>query len=89
MYKRQELTRRIGDAGKRLHTARSRNDQVALDLRLTLRTDCSQLQAAIAKLIQVLCDKAEAYADTIMPGYTHMQRAQPITFCLLSTSRCV
>ena len=75
-----ELTRRIGDAGKRLHTARSRNDQVALDLRLTLRTDCSQLQAAIAKLIQVLCDKAEAYADTIMPGYTHMQRAQPITF---------
>ena len=74
-----ELTRRIGDAGKRLHTARSRNDQVALDLRLTLRTDCSQLQAAIAKLIQVLCDKAEAYADTIMPGYTHMQRAQPIT----------
>ena len=75
-----ELTRRIGDAGKRLHTARSRNDQVALDLRLALREDCSQLQAAIAKLIQVLCDKAEAYADTIMPGYTHMQRAQPITF---------
>ena len=75
-----ELTRRIGEAGKRLHTARSRNDQVALDLRLNLRKECGALKKAVEDLITVLCNKAETYADTIMPGYTHMQRAQPITF---------
>ena len=75
-----ELTRRIGDAGKRLHTARSRNDQVALDLRLTLREECGILDAGIYGLLNVLCKKAAAHAETIMPGYTHMQRAQPITF---------
>lgn len=75
-----ELTRRIGEAGKRLHTARSRNDQVALDLRLTLREECGVLDASIHSLLTVLCKKAEAHADTIMPGYTHLQRAQPITF---------
>ena len=75
-----ELTARIGDAGKRLHTARSRNDQVALDVRLTLRKDCAAVQAQLKDFVKVLCRKAERYAATVMPGYTHMQRAQPITF---------
>ena len=75
-----ELTARIGDAGKRLHTARSRNDQVALDVRLTLRKECAGLIEQLKELINVLCDRAEEYADTVMPGYTHLQRAQPITF---------
>ena len=75
-----ELTARIGDAGKRLHTARSRNDQVALDIRLTLRKECAGLIEQLKELINVLCDQAEEYADTVMPGYTHLQRAQPITF---------
>jgi len=75
-----ELTARIGDAGKRLHTARSRNDQVALDVRLALRKDCKELKAQIKDLVRVLCEKAERYSGTVMPGYTHMQRAQPITF---------
>ena len=75
-----ELTARIGDAGKRLHTARSRNDQVALDVRLTLRKECAGLMEQLKELIRVLCDQAEEYADTVMPGYTHLQRAQPITF---------
>ena len=75
-----ELTARIGDAGKRLHTARSRNDQVALDIRLTLRRECASLIGQLKELISVLCDQAEEYADAVMPGYTHLQRAQPITF---------
>ncbi len=75
-----ELTARIGDAGKRLHTARSRNDQVALDIRLYLRKECEALYAQITQLIDVLCNKAKEYADAVMPGYTHLQRAQPITF---------
>lgn len=75
-----ELTARIGDAGKRLHTARSRNDQVALDIRLTLRRECAGLIGQLKALISVLCDQAEEYADAVMPGYTHLQRAQPITF---------
>lgn len=75
-----ELTARIGDAGKRLHTARSRNDQVALDVRLTLRKECAGLMEQLKELINVLCDQAEEYADIVMPGYTHLQRAQPITF---------
>ena len=75
-----ELTARIGDAGKRLHTARSRNDQVALDVRLTLRKDVTALQAQLKDLVRVLCKKAEQYAGAVMPGYTHLQRAQPITF---------
>ena len=76
----QELTARIGDAGKRLHTGRSRNDQVALDVRLTLREDCAGLKAQLKELLGVLCSKAEQYSSTVMPGYTHMQRAQPVTF---------
>ncbi|MDR0840461.1 MAG: argininosuccinate lyase [Christensenellaceae bacterium] len=75
-----ELTRRIGDAGKKLHTARSRNDQVALDIRLTLREDAAGLQNHIKTLIQALAQQAEEHANTITVGYTHLQRAQPITF---------
>ncbi|MCI8623580.1 MAG: argininosuccinate lyase [Provencibacterium sp.] len=75
-----ELTARIGDAGKKLHTARSRNDQVALDLRLYLRDELSAVTAMLRTLTGVLCDKAEEHTETIMPGYTHLQRAQPITF---------
>lgn len=75
-----ELTARIGAAGKRLHTARSRNDQVALDIRLYLRKECDALYGQLTELINVLCKKAEQYSGAVMPGYTHMQRAQPITF---------
>ena len=75
-----ELTARLGDSGKRLHTARSRNDQVALDDRLYLRNQCETLRGQLTELVRVLCKKAEAHADDVMPGYTHLQRAQPITF---------
>ena len=75
-----ELTARVGAAGKRLHTARSRNDQVALDIRLYLRKECDALYGQLTELVDVLCKKAEQYADAVMPGYTHLQRAQPITF---------
>ncbi len=75
-----ELTKRLGDTGKRLHTARSRNDQVALDIRLTLRKEIGTIEEQIKELIGVICDKAEENKLTIMPGYTHLQRAQPITF---------
>ena len=75
-----ELTKRIGDAGKRLHTARSRNDQVALDLRLYLRGRIDELSEAAKELISALLDVAEANAEAVMPGYTHLQRGQPITF---------
>ncbi len=74
------LTERIGSAGKRLHTGRSRNDQVALDVRLTLRKECDALYALVEGLIASLENKAEEYKTAIMPGYTHLQRAQPITF---------
>ena len=75
-----ELTKRIGAAGKRLHTARSRNDQVALDIRLYLRDEVDSVYDMLTELIGVITDKAEKYASCVMPGYTHMQRAQPITF---------
>ncbi len=75
-----ELTKRIGDTGKRLHTARSRNDQVALDLRMNLMQEAAEIDELLCDLIRAVTDKAEAYADAIMPGYTHTQRAQPITF---------
>ena len=80
MFVEAELTSRIGDAGKRLHTARSRNDQVALDVRLYLRRRTEEIIELARKLISVICDKAEENKDVIMPGYTHLQRAQPITF---------
>ena len=80
MFVEQELTQRIGDVGKKLHTARSRNDQVALDIRLYLRSEIEEITALVKALVIAVTDKAEAYADAIMPGYTHLQRAQPITF---------
>lgn len=74
-----ELTKRIGDAGKRLHTARSRNDQVATDLRLYLRGQIDELLELIRSAVSALHDQAARYADAVMPGYTHLQRAQPVT----------
>lgn len=80
MFVEAELTRRIGDAGKKLHTARSRNDQVALDLRLYLRDQTEEIIALIKDLIASILEQAKANKASIMPGYTHLQRAQPITF---------
>ncbi|MCI7692174.1 MAG: argininosuccinate lyase [Oscillospiraceae bacterium] len=80
MFVEAELTKRLGDVGKRLHTSRSRNDQVALDIRLYLRDEIKEIRALIVKLAETLCDIAEKNYDVIMPGYTHLQRAQPITF---------
>ena len=79
MFVEAELTKRLGDVGKRLHTARSRNDQVALDIRLYLREEMGEIRGLIAKLLHTLCDLAQQHLDTVMPGYTHLQRAQPIT----------
>ncbi len=75
-----ELTSRLGDTGKRLHTARSRNDQVAVDIKLYLKHQIEEITELVKGLIAVICDKAEEHAETVMPGYTHLQRAQPITF---------
>ncbi len=76
----QTLTERVGAPGKRLHTGRSRNDQVALDVRLYLRDECDETLKLIGELIDALTAKGEEYGNAIMPGYTHLQRAQPITF---------
>ena len=75
-----ELTARLGQTGKRLHTARSRNDQVALDIRLVLRNEIDIISERIKELISVICNKANENKEAIMPGYTHLQMAQPITF---------
>ena len=75
-----ELTERIGTAGKRLHTARSRNDQVATDIRLTLKKECDALSIQLKELVTAICQKALQHKSDVMPGYTHLQRAQPITF---------
>ena len=80
MFVEAELTKRIGDAGKRLHTARSRNDQVALDIRMYLRDESEKVTELLKKLIGAICDKAEETKSFIVPGYTHLQRAQPIVF---------
>ncbi len=80
MFVEQELTARLGDVGKKLHTARSRNDQVALDTRMYLRDVTLSIKEKIVRLINAILCQAEAHTDTIMPGYTHLQRAQPITF---------
>ena len=80
MFIEEELTRRCGDAGKMLHTARSRNDQVALDIRMYTIKNCTQIKFLIRNFVQVLCDKASEHIYSIMPGYTHLQPAQPITF---------
>lgn len=76
----QLLTAKLGSLGKKLHTARSRNDQIALDLRLWMRKQISGLDNALHQLLIVLVEKAEQHIDTVMPGYTHLQIAQPITF---------
>jgi len=80
MFVEQELTARLGAVGKKLHTARSRNDQVALDLRMYLRDEIGAILEKISALTDVLADKAGQYDKCILPGYTHMQRAQPIVF---------
>ena len=80
MFVEAELTKRIGDAGKRLHTARSRNDQVALDIRMYLRDNAADVIALLKELIEAILYKAEEGKAAIVPGYTHLQRAQPITF---------
>ena len=80
MFVEGELTRRIGDVGKKLHTARSRNDQVALDLRLYLRDACEEITQLLDEAIDAIVKVAENHVDTILPGYTHLQRAQPISF---------
>ena len=80
MFVEEVLTSRVGDVGKKLHTARSRNDQVALDLRMYLMNRVEELNEDITKLILALTDKADEYKEAIMPGYTHLQRAQPIMF---------
>ena len=74
------LIERIGEAGKRLHTGRSRNDQVALDIRMYLMDECEEIREILMHTLEVLTDLADENIDTIMPGYTHLQKAQPITF---------
>ena len=80
MFVEQVLTQRLGDVGKKLHTARSRNDQVALDIRMYLRGQIDEITGLTKTLIEAVTDKAEEYKSAFMPGYTHLQRAQPITF---------
>ncbi len=80
MFVEAELTKRIGDTGKKLHTARSRNDQVALDLRLYMRDETFEVLSLLKKLTAAILEVAKNNTETIMPGYTHLQRAQPITF---------
>ncbi|MBQ3491138.1 MAG: argininosuccinate lyase [Oscillospiraceae bacterium] len=80
MFVEAELTKRIGDVGKRLHTARSRNDQVAVDIRLYLKEEAAEIIGLLRQLLEAIVTQAKAHKLTIMPGYTHLQRAQPITF---------
>lgn len=80
MFIESKLTERIGESGKKLHTARSRNDQVALDIRLNLCCECEKIGVLLLELINTIVKKAADTQDAVMPGYTHLQRAQPITF---------
>lgn len=80
MFVEAELTARLGDTGKRLHTARSRNDQVALDIRMYLREETAEIIGLVKTLEKTILTLADRNLNTVMPGYTHMQRAQPITF---------
>ncbi len=80
MFVESVLTERIGDLGKKLHTARSRNDQVAVDIRLYLRDETKEILGLIKDLLSAILEQAKVHTNTIMPGYTHLQRAQPITF---------
>ena len=80
MFVEQVLTQRLGDVGKKLHTARSRNDQVALDLRMYLRSEVDEIMALVKDVLDAILEQAEKNKSVIMPGYTHLQRAQPILF---------
>ena len=80
MFVEQVLTQRLGDVGKKLHTARSRNDQVALDLRMYLRAEIDEITGLVKELLEAVVAQAEANKTVILPGYTHLQRAQPILF---------
>ena len=80
MFVEQVLTQRLGDVGKKLHTARSRNDQVALDLRMYLREEIDEITVLVKDVIEAILEQAQANKTVIMPGYTHLQRAQPILF---------
>ena len=80
MFIEAELTKRLGDVGKRLHTSRSRNDQVAVDIRLYLRQEIDEIYALVKELAVTIYNLAKEHTETVMPGYTHLQRAQPITF---------
>lgn len=80
MFIEEVLTSRIGDTGKRLHTARSRNDQVALDVRMYIKNRISHIETILIKMIETITDKSAENLNTVMPGYTHMQIAQPVTF---------
>ena len=80
MFVEQVLTARLGDVGKKLHTARSRNDQVALDLRMYLRSEIDEIVELVRAVIEAILEQAQANKSVIMPGYTHLQRAQPILF---------
>ncbi|WP_040198079.1 argininosuccinate lyase [Candidatus Soleaferrea massiliensis] len=80
MFIETQLTERLGAAGKRLHTARSRNDQVALDIRFYLKDEVDEIKKLLTALIRVVVEQAKKNTDAVMPGYTHLQRAQPITF---------
>ena len=88
MFIEAELTERIGDAGKRLHTARSRNDQVALDMKLYFHDEIGQILPLCRELIEVLLEKAAAHTETVMPGYTHLQRAPAHYLCPPSDGLC-
>ena len=89
MFVEATLTSRIGDSGKKLHTARSRNDQVALDLRLYMRDKATEIIDLLKKLTEAVLSKARENTDAIMPGYTHLQRAQPITFAQHLLAYCM
>ena len=89
MFVEATLTAKIGDAGKRLHTARSRNDQVALDLRLYMRDKANEIVELLRSLTETVLNKAKENTDAIMPGYTHLQRAQPITFAQHLLAYCM
>ncbi len=80
MFVEAELTKRIGDTGKRLHTARSRNDQVALDIRMYVKREIKDIRALVRELLSTIANVAEEHIDTVMSGYTHLQRAQPVTY---------
>ena len=80
MFVEQVLTQRLGDVGKKLHTARSRNDQVALDLRMYLREEIDEIMALVKDVVEAILEQVQANKTVIMPGYTHLQRAQPILF---------